>query len=61
MIIAVNVTPKFYDVTLTAGDLGNNELRLPYENRTIRASAGKIVDRFDPFEAKVYLAGPDVH
>lgn len=59
MIIAVNVLPKFFDVMISADDLGNNELRLPYENRTVQSSNGKLTDRFAPFEAKVYLAGPE--
>jgi hypothetical protein len=59
MIIAVNVLPKFYDVTISAADLGNSELRLPYENRTTKASGGKVTDRFAPFEAKVYLSGAE--
>jgi hypothetical protein len=57
MIIAVNVLSKNHQPTIAVQGLGDVELRLPYENRTLKASAGKWSDRFAPYEAKVYLSG----
>jgi hypothetical protein len=59
MILAVNVLPRYFNVTIDVKDLSDGALRLPYENREKAAAGGKFTERFDPFEAKVYLAGPE--
>ncbi|MEO6437077.1 MAG: hypothetical protein ABIP55_15140 [Tepidisphaeraceae bacterium] len=59
LIIAVNVGKTPCDATLAIAGLGDAELELPYEHRKKRATGGKLTERFGPFEAKVYLAGPE--
>jgi hypothetical protein len=59
MILAVNTEPRYYDATLTAGGLGAAELSMPFENRSTKAVADKIADRFAPFAEHVYLVGSD--
>jgi hypothetical protein len=59
MILAVNVQPKYFDETITVAGLGEAELRVPRDARTFKASGGKVIDRFAPFEAKAYLVGAE--
>ena len=61
MIIAVNLVHQPLDVTISVQGLGDAELRVPRDGRIVKATGGKLADRFAPFEATVYLVGAEPH
>jgi hypothetical protein len=60
LIIAVNTERKWHPgVALNVESLADQPLRMAYENREIKPSAGKWIESFAPMEEKVYLVGAE--
>ena len=55
----MNTDHKFVNTTLKIESMGDAALRMPFEDRALKITAGTWSETFAPYEEKVYLVGPE--